>query len=847
MTIRLSILLFLSALTVKPAEWFVDVDNDGGTENGTSWATAWGKPSDVNWAGIAPGDTIYYSDGVYTTAFAATASGTAASPITIKLSQEPGHSGLAWFKAGFLNFNGGGQSNIVFNGALSDSFTAPTNAFGVTNLVTGECITNNVGAWATNAISGFYSTGPLNGIVIRWTAQLYMTNHPSGYGESHGFNFQIGSGGEQERNILEFNYVDLTGGDGVQWTGGSEATGRHKKIIRYNWFRNIGDDVVQGDQGVTVEGNFIEPGVQLSGHADNAQTVGPHITIARNIFLQGGLNSFLRLQIGYKSDSPKEYFNDIRVFDNLFVFETHPTLASPANPIEIVMQNPQNAGTNYILDGFVFAGNTLWGYTNDSSTVVSLNMSFGASGGRTTNLFVTNSIVANNLVVNSAKGIAFGWVSDLSVPPYGEHHSTADLILDWNTVAATNNSDNQRRISYRGTAHTDAVAFTAAEGWKNNTTNLPVFVNAAGYNFELASTDTAALNTGTNLNSWGLTNDILGRNRGTTWSRGAFESDAGLLVHLTFEDNFTLARLITDQSGNGNHAHQFGYVGSAAGSNFPNRVSASTTPGTNTSTYAGDFDWHADGHGIYGRSGDYGAITNITQLTNLTTATIMVRARYNSAYGGDYTEDANAELLSAGSAVNTRLGSWDFGRWNQQIHLNQTRFIITTNSNQSTPQSGSESDRFFGKAGRLVARFDDGWAPINDGNSTNWTHYAITWNAGTLTLYQNGSPIGTNDVSGSTTTLNVGAGWICVGCNTHVGTNPYLDDGESPALPNNGFMNGQMDDVMIYNRALSAAEVASASGYTVSGGSEGGSGGEDPINNTPRLSPKFKNFKAFRP
>ena len=198
---------------------------------------------------------------------------------------------------------------------------------------------------------------------------------------------------------------------------------------------------------------------------------------------------------------------------------------------------------------------------------------------------------------------------------------------------------------------------------------------------------------------------------------------------------------------------------------------------------------------------------------------------------------------SAQVAVNTRLGSWDLGRWNQQIHLNQTRLIIATNSNQSTPQVGSESDRFFGKAGRLVAKFDDGWSPINDGNSTNWTHYAITWSSGILTIYQNGSPIGTNDASGAITTLNVGAGWIGVGCNTHVGTNPYLNDGESPALPNNGFLNGHMDDVMIYNRALSAAEVASASGYEVAS-SGGGSGG---ISNTPRLSPKFRNFRAFRP
>jgi hypothetical protein len=47
--------------------------------------------------------------------------------------------------------------------------------------------------------------------------------------------------------------------------------------------------------------------------------------------------------------------------------------------------------------------------------------------------------------------------------------------------------------------------------------------------------------------------------------------------------------------------------------------------------------------------------------------------------------------------------------------------------------------------------------------------------------------------------------WISVGCNTHNET-PPLDDEDGQ--PNWGWLNGALDDVRIYNRALAAGEIA---------------------------------------
>jgi hypothetical protein len=79
-----------------------------------------------------------------------------------------------------------------------------------------------------------------------------------------------------------------------------------------------------------------------------------------------------------------------------------------------------------------------------------------------------------------------------------------------------------------------------------------------------------------------------------------------------------------------------------------------------------------------------------------------------------------------------------------------------------------------------------------------WHHYAATWDGATLLLYVDGTQIGTWPVTGQFYQTSSGEG---IGC-YHV-----PQDG-TPSTNISGFFTGVIDEVAIYNRALTAAEIA---------------------------------------
>ncbi len=95
---------------------------------------------------------------------------------------------------------------------------------------------------------------------------------------------------------------------------------------------------------------------------------------------------------------------------------------------------------------------------------------------------------------------------------------------------------------------------------------------------------------------------------------------------------------------------------------------------------------------------------------------------------------------------------------------------------------------------------------INTANppAGTWTHVALVYNGSTLTVYSNGVPGTPVSVTGTVT----------------YGTSAFLPIGGASGVP---YFNGKIDDVRIYNRALSASEVTSLYNYT--GSSPGGGGG----------------------
>ena len=99
------------------ANWYIDVDASGGND-GTSWGDAWEEFDQLAWAGISAGDTIYISDGTYTTSMPTlTKSGSDGSPITIRAAQDAGHIGVMVWDGGdgtddAINLNGYGYITV---------------------------------------------------------------------------------------------------------------------------------------------------------------------------------------------------------------------------------------------------------------------------------------------------------------------------------------------------------------------------------------------------------------------------------------------------------------------------------------------------------------------------------------------------------------------------------------------------------------------------------------------------------------------------------------------------------------------------------------------------------------
>lgn len=94
-------LLLLWANPVAATNWYVDnaVASSG---NGTSWATAWKQPSNIIWASIQPGDTVYFSGGTTGKTYHEILeirhkSGTADNRITFTPGLESGHNGTVTF------------------------------------------------------------------------------------------------------------------------------------------------------------------------------------------------------------------------------------------------------------------------------------------------------------------------------------------------------------------------------------------------------------------------------------------------------------------------------------------------------------------------------------------------------------------------------------------------------------------------------------------------------------------------------------------------------------------------------------------------------------------------------
>jgi hypothetical protein len=240
--------------------------------------------------------------------------------------------------------------------------------------------------------------------------------------------------------------------------------------------------------------------------------------------------------------------------------------------------------------------------------------------------------------------------------------------------------------------------------------------------------------------------------------------DPSLVLYLPFDNDFPNTGLILDVSGYGNHALRYSLT------NWPSPISGPD------GSVAGGF--HRVG--TFEGGGDYAGIpwTTNSPFYSLTNGTVLVWAYYTTnSYG--------ASTIIDGSSYYNFPGSWFLGR----DYSYSTRFDVYV------PGGGFV---------RTVVFPDD--SSNSNFDSGGWHYYGITWDGTSFKGYFDGSAISATSQAGIPALVLGGdswAHWIAIGCMTHDGT-PQID---GDGYPNNGWIDGGIDDIRIYNRALSASEI----------------------------------------
>jgi hypothetical protein len=373
-----------------------------------------------------------------------------------------------------------------------------------------------------------------------------------------------------------------------------------------------------------------------------------------------------------------------------------------------------------------------------------------------TTLKLRNWTVANNLFVTD------GNISQVDLGAY--NYSSSDVMFDWNIVG-------NGMVNYMTTISN--LAGLSAIGYTHNTASVPAF---AGY----LDFHTLSATSGTNLSSFvtiapGILYNLDGTSRSGGFPIGAYGTgpvgtfpDPSLVLWYRFD---SLTGFIHDDSGH----HATGTLEDAA--HWPVLSRGPTTNPPNAALFT-----HIAVDGTVAGDGQYAAVTWLADLSPLTNATIAVWAHYTTSIDANYINDQTATILSCDPNIPGTVGAWYLGR----NFSSSTIFAAYTNASNF-------------QATYLVG-FPDSTA---SGDTGGWHHYAVTKNGFTFVGYFDGVPVATNSAPVDALRIGGNPPWLDIGSWPHNGTPAYGDD----EYPNNGWMNGAIADVRIYNRRLSGADI----------------------------------------
>ena len=253
--------------------------------------------------------------------------------------------------------------------------------------------------------------------------------------------------------------------------------------------------------------------------------------------------------------------------------------------------------------------------------------------------------------------------------------------------------------------------------------------------------------------------------------------DPSLKLHLDFDEDFSGGKVL-DVTGNSHDGWQFDPT---------NNIAATTGVfGTTAGQWTYKFN-QTDGVHIYPAS-QYLGVTNLAGIRYLTNATISLWARF------DTNGDLGMQLLSAGYAPGYSWGGpaaatngWFFGRTSSPY----LGFVIYAADGAHTIVTWPDD------ADRLYLF------------TTKFHLYTVTLDCtkNQAIAYYDGQAYTTNTIGFPWIRIygTGGLPWLAIGTATMDGTPQWGDD----LYPNSAYFVGLMDDLRIYNRALSGAEVQS--------------------------------------
>lgn len=255
-------------------------------------------------------------------------------------------------------------------------------------------------------------------------------------------------------------------------------------------------------------------------------------------------------------------------------------------------------------------------------------------------------------------------------------------------------------------------------------------------------------------------------------------ADPSLVLHFDFE-TMSSNGMVLDASGNSNHGWQY---------NSTNLLEAANGVfGTKAAQFRYVGFLRNDFPNVYPFS-QYIAVTNLTGFAYLTNGTISLWARFDTNNDrGIYLLDNGYRVIYAPGASN----SWTLGR----LNASYLSFI-------TYPADGT--------ARRVVNWPNDvvrSGGTSQDLSTTNIHLYTVTLDcqANRAVAYYDGKPWMTNtiDLPWLRVYGSSARPWLCVGAMAHLGTPFWGDD----RYPNSAYFAGRMDELRIYNRTLSPAEV----------------------------------------